>query len=208
MKLCPDCSQSKPLEDFSPFKSSRDGRYSYCRPCAAARSRRYAARNRGVVNDRKRARRSNPEYRERERQQDRARYEANPEAARDRSQRYRERHPEKVRALALARPGRTPEQKERRWTDDLRARYGLSLDAYQELLAQQGGGCAICGTTTPNGPGKRFQVDHDHTCCPGSGSCGECIRGLLCSNCNTLIGLAKESPERLLAAVAYLRQPH
>jgi hypothetical protein len=206
MKRCADCGETKPLEDFSPFKRSKDGRFSYCRTCSAARSRAYAARNRDEVNARKQARRSDPEYRERERERDRERYREDPERAQARSRRYRERNPEKIRVASLARPRRTPEQKERRWTSDLLKRYGLSLDGYKALLVQQDGGCAICGTTEPNGPGSRFQVDHDHVCCPGSGSCGKCIRGLLCSSCNTLIGLAKEDPQRLLSAVAYLQR--
>ncbi|WP_405152046.1 endonuclease domain-containing protein [Sphaerisporangium sp. NBC_01403] len=32
------------------------------------------------------------------------------------------------------------------------------------------------------------------------------MRGLLCSNCNTMVGLAKDNPERLESAALYLRQ--
>ena len=81
-------------------------------------------------------------------------------------------------------------------------RYGLEPSWYTETLARQGGGCAICGTP-PNG--KRLHVDHNHSHCTASKGCPECVRGLLCSPCNTGIGMLGESADRLAAATAYLR---
>ena len=82
-------------------------------------------------------------------------------------------------------------------------RHGVTAEQYDELLAAQGGGCAICGSTTPFGRG-RFHVDHDHGCCPGQRSCGKCVRGLLCGRCNPGLGAFQDSPDLLLAAAAYL----
>lgn len=66
----------------------------------------------------------------------------------------------------------------------LLSRYGLTPEAYEEMLESQGGGCAICGKT-PEENGRRLAVDHDHTCCPRrDGCCGKCVRGLLCNACN------------------------
>lgn len=117
---------------------------------------------------------------------------------------WRQRYPERYEAMKKL--PRTELQKLRRRDLDLQQMYGLTLADFEQMLADQGGGCAICGTTKPNGPGSRFQVDHDHACCPRVGSCGECIRGLLCGSCNTLIGLAGEDPKRLMAAAAYLQR--
>lgn len=61
----------------------------------------------------------------------------------------------------------------------LRRRYGITLDEYDALLAEQGGGCVICGATQKDG-GRELPVDHDH-------ETGE-IRGILCNSCNVTLG--------------------
>lgn len=52
----------------------------------------------------------------------------------------------------------------------------------------------------------QFAIDHDHSCCPGSTSCGLCIRGLLCRHCNTAAGYLLNSAERAGAMARYLAQ--
>jgi hypothetical protein len=81
------------------------------------------------------------------------------------------------------------------------ARKGLTPEAVQELRDIQSGLCAICATelTLPH-------IDHDHACCPGSSSCGRCVRGLLCASCNHMLGKAYDKPEVLEAAARYLRE--
>ena len=79
------------------------------------------------------------------------------------------------------------------------ARLGLTPEAYELLVSQQSGLCGICGRM----PAIRLRVDHEHS----SGR----IRGLLCNACNTGIGLLREDPEILLAAIAWIRsagKPH
>lgn len=65
------------------------------------------------------------------------------------------------------------------------SRYNLTTEAFMTLLAVQNGKCAICETAVA--PVTSFHVDHNHSCCPYGQSCGKCIRGLLCGNCNTLV---------------------
>ena len=47
-------------------------------------------------------------------------------------------------------------------------------------------------------------VDHDHLCCPRDGSCGKCIRGLLCWHCNVSAGMSGDSPEKLIGLAKYI----
>ena len=69
----------------------------------------------------------------------------------------------------------------------LREAYGITADQYDLMLAAQGGGCAICGVT-PEHFKLAMPVDHDHACCPGRKSCGQCVRGILCPFCNNALG--------------------
>ena len=83
----------------------------------------------------------------------------------------------------------------------LKRYYGLSLETYNVMLASQDGVCAICRgleTYIPNGHGapKPLSVDHNH-------ETGQ-IRGLLCSNCNYLVGHCKEDRNVLIEAIKYL----
>ncbi len=83
------------------------------------------------------------------------------------------------------------------------SKYKLSAQEYVDLLQAQGGRCAICDVSQTEVK-RRFAVDHDHACCPGDRSCGRCVRGLLCSNCNTAIGLLQDNPNVLRSAADYL----
>ena len=75
--------------------------------------------------------------------------------------------------------------------------YGLTPDAYDALLALQGGRCAICRARPRS---KRLAVDHDH----GDGA----VRGLLCSRCNhDLMGSAWDSLAIVAALWHYLNTP-
>ncbi len=77
----------------------------------------------------------------------------------------------------------------------IRYNHGITLQDYDKILEEQGGKCKICGVETPGGRG-RFHIDHDHV----TGK----IRGLLCSSCNTGLGLFKDDANILIAAAHYL----
>lgn len=87
----------------------------------------------------------------------------------------------------------------------LRHKYGISLEQYEQILVQQDGRCGACGTDDSK-PRKSFAVDHDHSCCPGKRACGNCVRGLLCSTCNSGLGFFNDDPARLQSAIDYLQR--
>lgn len=70
--------------------------------------------------------------------------------------------------------------------------YGVTPAQYDEMFAAQGGVCAICGEAEARALG----VDHNH-------ATGQ-NRALLCTRCNTGLGLFRERPDLLAAASKYL----
>lgn len=104
-------------------------------------------------------------------------------------------------------PCRTEDMKERYTSESRRERsikeHGLTVVQYLLLLEKQNGSCSVCGKRT-EGPYSLY-IDHDHNCCPGPKSCGECVRGLLCSNCNTALGLLDDDIGILASAIKYLK---
>lgn len=78
---------------------------------------------------------------------------------------------------------------------EYRRKYGISLEQYDELLKAQQGVCAICATSCDTG--MNLAVDHCHDT--------NKIRGLLCKNCNTAIGLLKEDLETMTKALEYVK---
>lgn len=78
----------------------------------------------------------------------------------------------------------------------LRHRYGLDNDQYNYLLFKQEFKCKVC-TIDMQEYGKTFHVDH----CHATGV----VRGLLCSNCNTALGLLKDDISILANAIIYLK---
>lgn len=85
-------------------------------------------------------------------------------------------------------------------------KYGMTVEQHNSKLRGQDGKCSICEVILDGTkPSTHPNVDHDHKCCNREGSCGKCVRGLLCASCNHLLGQAKDSPAILLKAVEYLR---
>jgi Recombination endonuclease VII len=83
---------------------------------------------------------------------------------------------------------------------NLKHKFGLTMAEYNQMVADQGGRCAACGAV----PETTFHVDHDHRCCPGSKTCGKCVRSLLCHPCNVTLGFMRDDSDRLRALADYL----
>lgn len=131
------------------------------------------------------------------------RREANPEPHRAACRKYRSNNSKKVKELVKAWQLTHPEQvKLTARKNGLKNKYHLTIEEYDSILASQNGVCLICSKS--DGDGKFLSVDHDHKCCPGDRSCGKCIRGLLCSKCNRVLGMVGDDQKVLLAAIKYL----
>lgn len=78
----------------------------------------------------------------------------------------------------------------------LKYSYGIDLEYYNHLFESQEGKCAICKTHQIELE-KTLSVDHCHKT--------NIIRGLLCGNCNTVLGMAKDNITTLENAISYLK---
>ncbi len=76
----------------------------------------------------------------------------------------------------------------------LKKKFGWTIEDYYEQLEKQDGKCAICFDKPTDQ--RRLGTDHCHK----NGD----VRGLLCSNCNTGLGLFRDNPDNLRMALYYL----
>jgi hypothetical protein len=149
---------------------------------------------------------------EKKRESNRLWTEANPEKQKAAIKRWKENNPDKLKIYALTgRANKLNAQQKYRQTEQYkeksrdywyRSRYGISLGDYAEMLEIQHGVCKICHKpeTAKNNRGeiRSLSVDHNHTT-------GQ-ARGLLCHNCNGLLGKAQENIMILQNAIFYLEE--
>jgi hypothetical protein len=112
----------------------------------------------------RRARRTEPEYKERER-----------EYSREWQRQKRTEWTSRDRLLRVLR------------------RYGLTFETYSDWVLLQEGRCAACNSATSD-----LEIDH----CHARGL--RHVRGLLCHNCNSALGHARDDADRLRALIGYL----
>ena len=77
-----------------------------------------------------------------------------------------------------------------------KSKYGLTEKEYKNLFVKQNNRCAICGCEfTENNKGF---VDHNHKT--------KKVRGLLCTKCNTILGMANDNISILENSIKYLKE--
>ncbi|WP_345543478.1 endonuclease VII domain-containing protein [Microbacterium jejuense] len=128
------------------------------------------------------------EQKERDRKRD-------PEKAREYRRAYYERNKERLQAQQRERGRRNyaaqPQAYRARSRKARLKTYGLTPESYAAMLESQGGKCKLCGLAD-----DRMPVDHSH-------ETGE-VRGILCTSCNTGLGLFREDTALMLRAIEYL----
>lgn len=177
-KVCRKCDDEKPVTEFYRKSDSRDGYKSECKACMLAHQsasykenpgklkenqRRYYLKNKAKINERHRRLRRE-----------------NPAKIKEWNNAYREKLKKDPDAYS-----RLIKQQ------NLRNKYKISYDEYQNMKTNQGGLCAIGGCGRPS-----KDVDHCHET--------HVVRGLLCGPCNRAIGLLDENIDRLHGIIRYL----
>lgn len=180
-KLCTKCKKEKPATDFGFLRGGANGLRSQCKPCRAeanlAWNRRNAERVKRTTSSwRKDNAKEIKEY-------NKTYKKLNKDRVLQRAAEWKRENPDRIRAINTK--------------GKIKARYGLLVEEYEDILEFQDGACAICHTKDPGYHG-RLHIDHCH-------KTGD-IRGLLCSRCNTGLGMFMDDPQKLLAAITYLSQ--
>jgi hypothetical protein len=98
----------------------------------------------------------------------------------NKSKAYRETFPEKAKKQVRS--------------SKLKIKYGIDLPEFEKMKSSQNNKCAICFTEFTNP--KYTCVDHCHTTSK--------VGAILCGNCNTMLGHAKDSTDILKSAILYL----
>lgn len=96
---------------------------------------------------------------------------------------WKEENPEKLKAHARK--------------HQLKMKYGITPEKYNELLLIQNGHCVFCDRTPEQERYGVLTIDHDH-------KTGK-IRGLLCITHNRSLGVFGDNEEGLLKVLAYVR---
>src|ERR1035437_2009586 len=109
---------------------------------------------------------------------------SNKELTSQRAKKYNQENPEKIKS------------------NHYRIRYGITLEKARALLDAQGGRCAICKKELDFDNGERGRgqpvVDHCHS--------SNKVRGMLCTNCNLMLGYSLDKKEILQTAINYLEK--
>lgn len=91
----------------------------------------------------------------------------------------------------------------KRLEQHLKYKYGVTVTELEKTIQEQDFKCAICNTELPDllvyeNRQRGYAIDHNH-------ETNE-FRGVLCLNCNSLLGMAKDNKDILLAAIDYLEE--
>ena len=175
-KRCSGCQKVKALDEFYPHPGCSDGLRPDCKRCVIAKSRASHLKDPVKTAARLKAWRL-----------------ANPDKRKSRWGTFTEGQKEKCRASNQRYLKRNPGVRRFR---NYRTKDGAKFTrkGFEAMVVAQGGNCRIC-QLPPKWGG--LVVDHNHA----TGF----VRGLLCRNCNTLLGMCGENPTTLLMASNYIK---
>ncbi|WP_434976453.1 endonuclease VII domain-containing protein [Streptomyces puniciscabiei] len=175
-KACRKCGRDLPLAAFARDRNRRDGLQVHCRECVAEYSAAYYRRRRESMGKTVRAKVDVPEGHK----LCRACGQVKPHSE------WHRKHSAPDGLASRCKECRAVQLRQ----DHLKRKYGLTEAERDAMIAAQRGLCAIFLAAPP------MHVDHCH-------KTGR-VRGVLCFNCNSGLGLLRDDPEVVRRAAAYL----
>lgn len=207
-KTCSKCGEVKDQQNFYLNKSGRKKgkRDAQCNQCKAEYKREHYQENKEELKKKHKAYRDKPEVKAKSKIRRKKYYQENKqeiarknkiirggdnkESYNQSQKKYRENNPEKVLCYRL------------------RNAYGIDLQEYTRMYEEQGKKCTVCcdelvhgldcmSKSDPNWI-RRAIVDHCHT----TGK----VRDLICTRCNTALGLLREDIKIFKGAIKYIKK--
>lgn len=178
MKQCPDCGENKPRTAYGDNKSRPDGLAFYCRDCFRRRANEQYRRKRAAQGATVMARYDGPSDHKRCGQC----REVKPLSEFHRAKSQSGGHAPYCKRCRKVKARAT----------HLKRMYGMDVQDFDRMVAEQGGVCACCRERGPQ------HVDHDHLT-------GE-IRGVVCFRCNSGIGQFSDRADLMRNAIIYLER--
>ncbi len=179
-KKCSVCTEEKPLTEFyKEFRrNGQDGLWhsAKCKECKDAYIYAYRRNNRERYNGYMRNRRLNVDVKAKELAKDKERYHAPDGVRKAQHKAARKRQIEKGY--------------------DIEYLYGITLEQRTQMFEAQKGKCLLCETHESDLK-RKLCIDHCHA--------SKRVRGLICDECNKMLGHAKDRIDVLEKAVAYLK---
>ena len=126
--------------------------------------------------------------------QKREHYAKNKKKYSKRAKKYRANNSEKIKKVKKC---YTATHKKETKNLNLKRCYGITIEQYDQMFNVQEGKCKVCGKDQSELK-QPLSVDHNHT----TGK----VRGLLCPNCNTILGHAKDDTDILQKVINYLKE--
>jgi len=171
---CRICKEYKLIKEFQKDKQYKSGISTKCKVCNAKDAAKYRASLTPKQIKKKKA--ASKEYHKVWREKNRV-------SIRKKGRAYRKKHLEQCKEWAYK---------------HCLKKYGMTLDDYYIMFAEQQGKCAICGKVWAVGM-NRFHIDHNH-------KTGK-VRGILCPYCNTrLLRFLWDNKVRATGLVRYLQK--
>ena len=119
-------------------------------------------------------------------------YQKDPEGA-------KKRYMSRINRISTWDDARKEKERKLGYARRLKKRYGITLEDFEDMKQNQGGKCSICflELVSSLGRGKNgVHVDHCHKT--------GVIRGILCENCNRMLGMSGDNAWVLRRAADYL----
>lgn len=120
-----------------------------------------------------------------------------PDMYRESNRKYKEKHPDRYKENHRKQSQRWREKyPDQQRYSHMKSNYGLLKEEFLNIIKEQCGLCPICGKELDLLSKRGIHIDHVH-------DTGK-VRGILCKNCNLLLGHAYEKISTLQSAIAYL----